>query len=300
MSDETPTTFRTSASIAKIAPALVKAQAGFKHAAMDGTAITPKFTYKYATLPEVIDSVKAHLNEQGIGIVQGCGHGGGDNTVAVSTTLLHESGEWIHTAASIGFAVMAETKQGELYTKAGPQEMGSAITYLRRYTLAAICGIASEEDDDGHAAQGNRPPAEPKRSYADIKAEFDKKVARDAKGVYAYLKTLKTSEEASVKLAMQHWDKFRKGYKAWKVKEAAKAKPTMGFTPAVAEKLTPHLKDGQTLAMLDEYIDAMVTDEIPRDVIEETIAKYNDEDVASFMLAFEASPWGKPVEPKGE
>lgn len=57
------------------------------------------------------------------------------------TRLMHESGEIIESR----YPLPENTEK--------PQQMGSAITYARRYMMAAICGITAEEDDDGNAAQ---------------------------------------------------------------------------------------------------------------------------------------------------
>jgi hypothetical protein len=65
---------------------------------------------------------------------------GGNEHVNVETVLMHESGEWIKGTIS-------------LIPKADdPQSVGSALTYARRYSLSAILGVASEEDDDANAA----------------------------------------------------------------------------------------------------------------------------------------------------
>jgi hypothetical protein len=61
--------------------------------------------------------------------------------VSVETVMLHTSGEWISNTASAPV------------TKNDAQGVGSCITYLRRYSLAAFCGIA-QEDDDANASVG--------------------------------------------------------------------------------------------------------------------------------------------------
>lgn len=120
----------------QIATALVKAQKAFGPALKTNT--NPAFKSKYADLSACIEAVIDALNENGIAMVQQTRE---DSTgVTVETMFLHESGESItsgplHVPAS----------------KQDPQGYGSALTYARRYSLMAACGIAPE-DDDGNAA----------------------------------------------------------------------------------------------------------------------------------------------------
>jgi hypothetical protein len=123
----------------EIATAFVKAQKAFGPALK--TSTNPHFRTKYADLAVCVEAVIDALNANGIGLVQvmhECNDG-----VIVSTTFIHESGEVIDT--------------GKLHVPAAkhdPQGYGSALTYARRYSLMAACGIAPE-DDDGVAA--NKP-----------------------------------------------------------------------------------------------------------------------------------------------
>jgi hypothetical protein len=144
-----------SASIAKLAAALVKAQGEFPEIAKDKTGkISGKskktgkyydFEYKYADLPAVISAVTPALNKNGLAVIQIPMDGD------LVTTILHESGERI-------------SGNMKLPENTSPQELGSWITYLRRYSLCAMLGIAADEDDDagsaeaGHQERGTEPP----------------------------------------------------------------------------------------------------------------------------------------------
>lgn len=124
---------KTSESISKIAPALLSAQKAITFAARDAT--NPAFRSKYADLPSVVSAVKTALNEAGIVFMQAPT----DNTpgtLSLTTRLIHESGEWIEDTATTPFV------------KQDPQGYGSAITYLRRYALAAMTGVYQDDDDD--------------------------------------------------------------------------------------------------------------------------------------------------------
>ena len=120
----------------KIATALVKAQKAFGPALK--TSTNPHFKSKYADLAACVEAVIDALNDNGIALIQqshDCADG-----VIIETLFIHESGETL----SGGKLHVPASKQD-------PQGYGSALTYARRYSLMAACGIAPE-DDDGNAA----------------------------------------------------------------------------------------------------------------------------------------------------
>jgi hypothetical protein len=121
----------------QIATALVKAQRDFAPALK--TSTNPHFRSRYADLAACVEAVIDALNANGIAMIQRTHDS--DNGVAVETLFVHESGETItggilHVPAA----------------KHDPQGYGSALTYARRYSLMAACGIAPE-DDDANMAQ---------------------------------------------------------------------------------------------------------------------------------------------------
>ena len=121
----------------KIAAAFVKAQKAFGPALKSST--NPHFKSRYADLAACIEAVMDALNVNGIGLIQrsyDCGQAG----VMVETVFVHESGE----VMECGILQVPASKQD-------PQGYGSALTYARRYSLMAACGIAPE-DDDGNSA----------------------------------------------------------------------------------------------------------------------------------------------------
>lgn len=131
-----------SESIKEIAGALAKAQAAMGGALKDGN--NPHFKSKYASLASVVDAVKAPLAANDIAYFQTPVTSEKDEC-GVETMLLHSSGEWI--LADPFFIPVS---------KADAQGFGSALTYCRRYSLAAVCGVAPE-DDDGNAASAAAP-----------------------------------------------------------------------------------------------------------------------------------------------
>ena len=120
----------------KISAALVKAQKKFSPALKSST--NPHFKSRYADLAACVEAVIDALNNNGIMLMQK--NHPNDAGVAIETIFIHESGETI----SGGVLTVPATKQDA-------QGYGSALTYARRYSLMAACGIAPE-DDDGNAA----------------------------------------------------------------------------------------------------------------------------------------------------
>jgi hypothetical protein len=133
------TDWQQSNSVGAIFAALAKAQAVIKNAVK--SADNPFFKSKYADLAAVRDVCNGPLTENGICVVQAPLSRG--RRAGVRTVLGHSSGEWL---ACVAFA----TPKNE-----GPQEYGSVISYLRRYSLAGFAGVATEDDDGNNATHGN-------------------------------------------------------------------------------------------------------------------------------------------------
>ena len=125
----------------QIAAALVKAQKEFGPALKTHT--NPAFKTKYANLSACIEAVVDALNNNGIFLTQPSHDV--ESGVTVETLFVHESGETM----SCGKLHVPASKQD-------PQGYGSALTYARRYSLMAACGIAPE-DDDGNTASRKGP-----------------------------------------------------------------------------------------------------------------------------------------------
>jgi hypothetical protein len=128
---------KTSESIKQIAEALVSAQKEIRFAAKDST--NPHFKSKYANINSVIEAVKKPLNDNNIAILQSLSPSD-DNKLHLTTRLLHSSGEWIEDTA-----VCPIQKQD-------PQGLGSAISYIRRYSISSLCALYADDDDGQSAA----------------------------------------------------------------------------------------------------------------------------------------------------
>ncbi|MGD9630591.1 MAG: ERF family protein [Pyrinomonadaceae bacterium] len=126
-----------SESIGNLAKSLALVQASLVPAKRD--SMNPFFKSNYADLSSVWDSCRELLARNGLSVIQGNSIGP-NSTIIVETILAHESGQWIQSELCLPLA------------KNDPQGVGSAMTYGRRYGLAAIIGIVSDPDDDGNEA----------------------------------------------------------------------------------------------------------------------------------------------------
>lgn len=145
-----------------IATALVKAQKEFGPALK--TSTNPHFRSRYADLSACVEAVIDALNNNGIFLLQknyDCADG-----IMVETVFVHESGEMLECGI-VHFPA----------TKKDPQGYASALTYGRRYSLMAACGIAPE-DDDGNAASKQKAPIH--RPAQDPEAEALPQAEKDA------------------------------------------------------------------------------------------------------------------------
>lgn len=133
----------TSSDIGKLAEALAKAQ-GAVEGAVKGK-VNPAFRTKYADLASVWDACREALTSNGLSVIQSPGEIA-DGRMAMTTMLLHASGEWVRGSLTIPLS------------KADAHSYGSATTYARRFALAAFVGVAPE-DDDGNAATKVKPAA---------------------------------------------------------------------------------------------------------------------------------------------
>jgi hypothetical protein len=140
--------------------ALADAQAEMSHASREST--NPYYNSRYADLSQVMDAARGPLNKHGIAILQMPFTRAG--RAVVVTRFGHKSGQWIESELEL--TPMQKQKDGPWVRVESPHAMGSAISYARRYSLLAMSGIATD-DDDANAANGfdegeeQRAPARP-------------------------------------------------------------------------------------------------------------------------------------------
>jgi hypothetical protein len=198
---------KTSEQISELAAALAKAQGMMENAVMN--RINPHFKSKYADLAAIFDAARKPLSANGLAIVQTIGDS------VLHTRLLHTSGQWI-------------ASEHPLPMSGRPQEIGSALTYARRYSLSALIGIAADEDDDATGAEkahrANGKPAvellnadqmefvwEKARQYCDPDVQQE--------WVETLVKTLGHDTLAEVPASL--FEKLRKEIIAWPTKPGA-------------------------------------------------------------------------------
>lgn len=133
-----------SAEIAEISAALSAFQGSIKQPNLNKevkvqTTKGGTYRFKYADLSTCISAAAPSLKENGLSVVQIIY---GQKLI---TILTHKSGQWFRSEVDIRIA-----------PNANYQELGSAITYLKRYSYCAILGIVADIDDDANAACGNQ------------------------------------------------------------------------------------------------------------------------------------------------
>ena len=141
---------RESADIAQIAPALVRAQGAMenppRNRSVQVRTQAGSYTFRYATLDKITDMIRHALVENGLCLLQPIV--GTERGPALVSRLLHESGQWME--CEVLLPALGNN----------PQAFGSAVTYVRRYSVCALLNISADEDDDANRAAGNH--------YADV------------------------------------------------------------------------------------------------------------------------------------
>lgn len=150
----------TSETINELATALAKAQGVMGGALKD--AANPFFKSKYADLESVWSACRKALSDNALAVMQTTDWVP-EQGVRIITTLVHSSGQWMRGVLPI------------LAKDQTPQGTGSAITYARRYALAAMVGVY-QTDDDAEAAHGRGRPITP---HGDAYKETDLEKAQE-------------------------------------------------------------------------------------------------------------------------
>jgi hypothetical protein len=108
--------------------------------------VNPAFKSRYASLAEILDTVKAEAAKHNLAVHQSLSSG--DGLVKVTTVFIHGPTGEVHDSGTLSFVAPGDA-----------QKLGSAITYLRRQSLQTACGISTDIDDDG--ARASSPPSRP-------------------------------------------------------------------------------------------------------------------------------------------
>lgn len=132
--------------------ALAKAQGEFPPITKDKEVKTGSYSYTYAPLDVILDKTRPVLSKNGLALIQLLEHNG--NGPAIRTELRHAAGGVV--GSSFPLPTMPQKAQ----------ELGSLLTYLRRYAIVALLGIAAEDDDDGAQASEPKPAGRKRRAAA--------------------------------------------------------------------------------------------------------------------------------------
>lgn len=164
---------RTSETVAKIYPALVEAQAEFADLKKDAT--NPYFNSQYVELSQVLTSIRPIMYKRGLAVLQFPGHIA-DGKLAITTRLIHTSGEWIEDEAHVPLQ------------KNDPQGFGSTLTYAKRYSIISALGLVADSDDDGNKGTHTTAKETPKEPQKEpMKASVSQPIAppKDKKNIQA-------------------------------------------------------------------------------------------------------------------
>lgn len=147
---------RTSEQLDKIGAALVDFQADLAPVAKDAT--NPHLKNRYATLDAVWEQIRPLLAKYDLAVIQGPtsepDRPGG--SIGMTTRVIHRSGQWVEETVVIPIGDVGKGRNLA-------QEVGSTITYLRRYCLAAALGVVVDEDDDAGGDQPRQQPRQPRQ-----------------------------------------------------------------------------------------------------------------------------------------
>lgn len=134
---------KTSDTVAAIAAALAQAQSEIKN--IEKGKVNPHFKSRYADIADGLEVIRPILSKNKIALVQATNYNADTGIFMLNTRLIHSSGEWIESS----YPLPASGKAAEI---------GSAITYARRYAAFALVGVAgTDEDVDGSDAADTKP-----------------------------------------------------------------------------------------------------------------------------------------------
>ena len=131
----------TSQDIGALCAALSKAQSEIKNPPLDSK--NPHYGNRYASLAAHLEAARTPLAKQELTLTQHLGYT--DGRVCVTSLLSHSSGQWMRSTVAM-----------PLWEKAKAQDLGSIVTYLRRYAIASLLMLTGEEDEDAEHDRNTR------------------------------------------------------------------------------------------------------------------------------------------------
>lgn len=213
---------KTSENIGKIAGALAKFQGDIKGVTKNAQG----HGYKYMSFDAIMTLIRPELSKHDLSLVQNVSGDVVDNIniAYCETMILHSSGEWLKSDRLVIKPVAVKTG-----APIGPREVGSALTYAKRYQLCGILGISADTDDDAFVAQN-------KLSWGQIKTKEQSSIINNLilnKGV---------TQTQFTKMVMD-CAVTNKEYKAFTVEEANSLINALSELPDMPSKQQPHPQD---------------------------------------------------------
>jgi hypothetical protein len=147
----------SSEQIGELAAALAKAQSEIQNPAKE--SVNPHFKNSYADIASGLNAVRPALSKHALAVVQVTRMD--QDLLVLDTKIIHSSGQWIGSTYPVCKFPVAQ------------QQMGSALTYSRRYALFAMVGIAGEDDDDGNEASKDKVPLRTHKPAPTRRSELD-------------------------------------------------------------------------------------------------------------------------------
>lgn len=140
------------------------------------------FNYKYTELDTIVSGIKPVMHKYGLAFMQSVAGGENDTPMTITTRIFSKSGQYIEDSVVLPKITMKGSNP--------VQEVGSAISYMKRYCLTAMLGITSDEDIDAATFDRNvqqqqkaekqqtTAPQKPETLYADGNPATDEQRAQ--------------------------------------------------------------------------------------------------------------------------
>ena len=196
-----------SAEIGELAAALATVQASMRAASKD--ALNPHLKSKYADLSSVVAAIQPELGNNGLALLQ-TAETGADGAIYLATTLAHTSGQWLRGRLRVD----VEASRG----LNAAQALGLALTYARRYSIAAMVCVCTEDDDGQGAGPAHVPrgtqPATPRKDEVEPAAPRKDEVAgpKKQKGSVPYFRFLQKCAALKEKIGEVAYYEVLRGY----------------------------------------------------------------------------------------
>ena len=161
---------KTSETINELAEAISVAQGKIENVTRDQTADK----YKYANLAQVLEMSRPLLAENDLSIVQ-CPGTAENGDMELTTRVMHKSGQWIESTFDMPIVIPMSKAGNEMMS--APQAAGSTLSYMRRYAMSSVLGIAQEDNDAAPGEHGSKTyrkePSDDKPWYNTVKEDKD-------------------------------------------------------------------------------------------------------------------------------